>query len=67
MRPCYPPPYEGCRTRILWRCYANNGRGWEVAGGADVYLAGIGAEHLVDRLRAAGLQVIRPVQWQVHR
>ena len=34
---------------------------------ADVYLAGICAEHLVDRLRAAGLQVIRPVQWQVHR
>jgi hypothetical protein len=29
---------------------------------ADVYLAGVCAEHLVDRLRAAGLLVIRPVQ-----
>ena len=29
---------------------------------ADVYLAGVCAEHLVDGLRAAGLLVIRPVQ-----
>ena len=29
---------------------------------ADVYLAGICAEHLVDGLRAAGLVVIRPAQ-----
>ena len=29
---------------------------------ADVYLAGICAEHLVDGLRAAGLLVIRPAQ-----
>jgi hypothetical protein len=29
---------------------------------ADVYLAGICAEHLVDGLRAAGLLVVRPAQ-----
>ena len=34
---------------------------------ADVFLAGICAEHLVDSLRAAGLQVIRPAQWQLHQ
>jgi hypothetical protein len=34
---------------------------------ADVFLAGICAEHLVDGLRAAGLLVVRPVQWRPHR
>ena len=33
---------------------------------ADVFLAGICAEHLVDALRSAGLIVIRPVQWRLH-
>ena len=31
---------------------------------ADVFLAGICAEHLVDGLRAAGLIVARPVEWR---
>ena len=33
---------------------------------ADVFLAGICAEHLVDGLRAAGLVVSRPVEWRLH-
>jgi hypothetical protein len=34
---------------------------------ADLFLAGICAEHLVDGLRAAGLLVIRPAQCRLHR
>jgi hypothetical protein len=34
---------------------------------ADVFLAGICAEHLVDGPRAAGLVVTRPVQWRLHQ
>ena len=34
---------------------------------ADVFLAGICAEHLVEGLREAGLIVARPVRWQLHR
>jgi hypothetical protein len=34
---------------------------------ADLLLASVGAEHLVDSLRAVGLHVIRPVQWRLHR
>ena len=33
----------------------------------DVFLAGICAKHLVDGLRAAGLLVVRPVQWRLHQ
>ena len=33
---------------------------------ADLWLAGICAEYLVDGLRAAGLIVARPVQWRLH-
>lgn len=33
---------------------------------ADLYLAGVCAEHLVDGLRAAGLLVKRSVQWGLH-
>jgi hypothetical protein len=34
---------------------------------ADLFLAGVCAEHLVEGLRAAGLLVIRPVRWELHR
>jgi len=34
---------------------------------ADVFLAGICADHLVDGLRAAGLLVVRPVRWRLHQ
>ena len=34
---------------------------------ADVFLAGVCAKHLVDGLRAAGLLVVRPVQWRLHQ
>jgi hypothetical protein len=33
---------------------------------ADVFLAGIYAEHLVDGLRGAGLLVVRPVEWRLY-
>ena len=34
---------------------------------ADVYLAGMRAEHLVEGLRAAGMLVVRPTQqWRMH-
>jgi hypothetical protein len=33
---------------------------------ADLLLAGICAERLVDGLRSAGLIVIRPVEWRLH-
>ena len=33
---------------------------------ADVWLAGICAEHLVEGLRAAGLIVARPAQWRLY-
>ena len=44
---------------VLRQSIANAGR---LPRHADVYLAGICAEHLVDGLRAAGLLVIRPLQ-----
>ena len=34
---------------------------------AEVFLAGICAEHLVEGLRAAGLLVVRPVRWRLHQ
>jgi hypothetical protein len=34
---------------------------------ADLFLAGVCAEHLVDSLRAAGLVVSRPAQRRLHR
>jgi hypothetical protein len=33
---------------------------------ADLFLAGVCAEHLVDGLRAAGLVVSHPQRWQLH-
>jgi hypothetical protein len=49
---------------VLRRCIAGAGR---LPRHADVFLAGICAEHLVDGLRAAGLVVSRPVQWRLHQ
>jgi hypothetical protein len=34
---------------------------------ADLFLAGICAEHLIEGLRAAGLLVIGPLQWRLHQ
>ena len=64
----FQPPHEELSDAdiVAVLCEAMSGAG-RLPRSADVYLAGICAEHLVDRLRAAGLQVIRPVQWQVHR
>jgi hypothetical protein len=50
-------------AEVLRGSIANAGR---LSRHADVFLAGICAEHLVDGLRAAGLIVIRPVQWRLH-
>jgi hypothetical protein len=42
-------------------------RGGRLLRHADVFLAGVCADHLVDGLREAGLIVARPVRWQLHR
>jgi hypothetical protein len=49
---------------VLRQAIAGGGR---LSRQADVFLAGICAEHLVEGLRAAGLFVARPVRWQLHR
>lgn len=49
---------------VLRQSIANAGR---LPRHADLYLAGVCAEHLVDGLRAAGLLVVRPVLWRLHQ
>ena len=49
---------------VLRQSIANAGR---LPRNADVFLAGICAEHLVDGLRAAGLLVVRPIPWRLHQ
>ena len=34
---------------------------------ADLLLAGLCAEHLVNCLRLAGLKIVRPRDWQLHQ
>jgi hypothetical protein len=64
----FPQPYEELSddeiADIMRRSIADAGR---LPRHADVFLAGICAEHLVDGLRAAGLLVVQPMQWQLHR
>jgi hypothetical protein len=48
---------------VLRQAIAGGGR---LSRQADVFLAGICADHLVDGLRDAGLIVARPVRWQLH-
>jgi hypothetical protein len=61
------PPHEELSdeeiARVLRQSIVDAGR---LSRHADVFLAGICADHLVDGLRAAGLLVIRPVQWRLH-
>ena len=63
----FRPPHEELTddeiAAVLQQAIAGTGR---LSPDADVYLAGICAEHLVDSLRAAGLIVARPVQWRMH-
>ncbi len=49
---------------VLRQSIANAGR---LPRHADLYLAGVCAEHLVDGLRAAGLLVISPATWCLHQ
>ena len=49
---------------ILRQSIANAGR---LPRQAEVFLASICAEHLVEGLRAAGLLVVRPVRWRLHK
>jgi hypothetical protein len=49
---------------VLRQSIANAGR---LPRQAEVFLAGICAEHLVEGLRAAGLLVVRPVRWRLHQ
>ena len=51
-------------AEVLRQSIVNAGR---LSRPADVFLAGICAEHLVDGLRTAGLLVARPVEWRLHR
>jgi hypothetical protein len=64
----FVPPHEELSdnqiAEVLRQSIANAGR---LPRHADVYLAGICAEHLVDGLRTAGLLVVRPVEWRLHR
>jgi hypothetical protein len=64
----FTEPYEEVPDEevasVLRQSIANAGR---LPRNVDVFLAGVCAEYLVDGLRAAGLQVIRPVQWRLHR
>jgi hypothetical protein len=60
-------PYEELSdediAEVLRQSIANAG---QLPRHADVFLAGLCAEHLVDGLRAAGLLVVRPVEWCLH-
>jgi hypothetical protein len=62
------PPHEELSDQeiaeVLRQSIADAGR---LPRRANVFLAGVCAEHLVDGLRAAGLLVVRPVQWRLHR
>ena len=51
-------------AEVLRQSIANAGR---LPRHADVFLAGVCAEHLVDGLRTAGLLVVRPVERRLHR
>jgi hypothetical protein len=64
----FPQPYAKVPDEevasILRHSIASAGR---LPRHVDVFLAGVCAEYLVDGLRAAGLQLIRPVQWRLHQ
>jgi hypothetical protein len=49
---------------VLRQAMANAGR---LPRHADLFLASICAERLVEGLRAAGLIVARPVRWRLHQ
>jgi hypothetical protein len=63
----FVPPHEELSDEevaaVLRQSIAAAGR---LSRQADLFLVGVGAEHLVDGLRAAGLLVIRPSQWRLH-
>jgi hypothetical protein len=54
---------DGDGADVLRQSIANAG---QLSRHADLFLAGVCAEHLVDGLRAAGLLVICPAQWRLH-
>ena len=64
----FAPPHDQLSdeeiAEVLRLSIANAGR---LPRNADVFLASICAEHLVDGLRAAGLLVVRPIQWSLHQ
>ena len=63
----FAPPHEELSdaeiARVLRQSIFDAGR---LPRHADVSLAGICADHLMDGLRAAGLLVIRPLQVRLH-
>ena len=62
-----PPPEELSDEEIAAVTRQTIAAAGRLSRQADLVLAGVGAEHLVDGLRAAGLLVIRPAQWRLHR
>jgi len=50
-------------TAVIRELIAQAGR---LPRSAELYLSGMCAVHLVQGLRAAGLQVVRPARWQLH-
>jgi hypothetical protein len=63
----FVPPHEELSDEeiaaVLRQTIAGAGR---LSRHADVFLAGVCAEDLVDGLREAGLLVIRPVRWRLN-
>jgi hypothetical protein len=61
------PPHEQLSDaevlEVLRQIIARGGR---LSREADVFLAGVCADHLMEGLRDAGLIVARPVQWRLH-
>ena len=64
----FEPPHEELSDEevvaVLRQSIAVAGR---LSRNADLFLAGVCAEYLVDSLRAAGLLAIRPLRWELHR
>jgi hypothetical protein len=62
-----PPQQELSDAEIAAILRQAIARGGRLSRQADVFLASVCANHLVDGLREAGLIVARPVRWQLHR
>jgi hypothetical protein len=62
----FEPPHEELSDEEIAAVLRQTIAAGRLSRHADVFLAGVCAEHLVDGLRAAGLLVVRPVRWRLH-